>query len=155
MARMEMTWDEVKRRMKNGASVKTIAELNGVAEQTVYNFIKKNKEADAGIEDFPPADPEVKQAEPLDSRTIDNKRLNELWQKCEAEKQALVEQRENCQKEIKKLTKKIKKLNYKRESVEAVLYDISVRLINISEICDYADDFVHGTIHIHKDEVKE
>ena len=49
MARMEMTWDEVKRRMKNGASVKTIAELNGVAEQTVYNFIKKNKEADAGI----------------------------------------------------------------------------------------------------------
>ena len=49
MARMEMTWDEVKRRMKNGATVKTIAELNGVAEQTVYNFIKKNKEADAGI----------------------------------------------------------------------------------------------------------
>ena len=44
MARMEMTWDEVKRRMKNGATVKTIAELNGVAEQTVYNFIKKNRE---------------------------------------------------------------------------------------------------------------
>ena len=49
MARMEMTWDEVKRRMKNGATVKTIAELNGVAEQTVYNFIKKNREAEAGI----------------------------------------------------------------------------------------------------------
>ena len=49
MARMEMTWDEVKRRMKNGATVKTIAELNGVAEQTVYNFIKKNKEAEACI----------------------------------------------------------------------------------------------------------
>ena len=49
MARMEMTWDEVRRRMKNGATVKTLAELNGVSEQTVYNFIKKNKDADAGI----------------------------------------------------------------------------------------------------------
>ena len=49
MARMEMTWDEVKRRMKNGATVKTISELNGVSEQTIYNFINKNKEAEAGV----------------------------------------------------------------------------------------------------------
>ena len=152
MARMEMTWDEVKRRMKNGASVKTIAELNGVAEQTVYNFIKKNKEADAGIEDFPPADPKVKQAEPLDSRTIDNKRLNELWQKCEAEKKVLLAQQKNCEAHQKKIQKKIRKLDREYEATEALYDDISARLVAIAEICDYADDFVHGTIHIHVNE---
>ena len=49
MGKLEMTWDEMKLRMKQGASVKVLAELNGVSDQTIYNFIKRNKEAEAGV----------------------------------------------------------------------------------------------------------
>ena len=49
MGKLDMTWDEMKRRISNGASVKVLAELNGVSYQTIYNFMKKNKEAEAGL----------------------------------------------------------------------------------------------------------
>ena len=153
MGRIDMTYDEVKRRMKNGATAQVIADLNGVTVQAVNAFIKRNKEVEAGIEEvFPPVDPEVKQAEPLDTRTIDNKRLNELWQKCEAEKKVLLEQRKRCEARQRKIEKKIRKLDREYKDLEALYDDISARLVAISEICDYADDFVHGTIHIKGDE---
>ena len=44
-----MTYDEVKRRMKNGATAQVIADLNGVTVQAVNAFIKRNKEAEAGV----------------------------------------------------------------------------------------------------------
>lgn len=49
MGRIDMTWDEVKRRMKNGATAQVIADLNGVTVQAVNAFIKRNKEAEAGV----------------------------------------------------------------------------------------------------------
>ena len=49
MGRIDMTYDEVKRRMKNGASTQVIADLNGVTVQAVNAFIKRNKEAEAGL----------------------------------------------------------------------------------------------------------
>ena len=44
-----MTYDEVKRRMKNGATAQVIADLNGVTVQAVNAFIRRNKEAEAGV----------------------------------------------------------------------------------------------------------
>lgn len=49
MGRIDMTYDEVKRRMKNGATAQVIADLNGVTVQAVNAFIKRNKEAEAGL----------------------------------------------------------------------------------------------------------
>ena len=49
MGRIDMTYDEVKRRMKNGATAQVIADLNGVTVQAVNAFIKRNKEAEAGV----------------------------------------------------------------------------------------------------------
>ena len=44
-----MTYDEVKRRMKNGTTAQVIADLNGVTVQAVNAFIRRNKEAEAGV----------------------------------------------------------------------------------------------------------
>ena len=49
MGRIDMTYDEVKRRMKNGATAQVIADLNGVTVQAVNAFIRRNKEAEAGV----------------------------------------------------------------------------------------------------------
>lgn len=43
MAKIEMTWSEVKMRMKQGADIKVLAELNGVSYNTMWMFIKKHK----------------------------------------------------------------------------------------------------------------
>lgn len=59
MGRIDMTYDEVKRRMKNGATVKVIAELNNVTDQAIRAFIKKNEEAEQGIEFMPETEPKL------------------------------------------------------------------------------------------------
>ena len=71
MGKLEMTWDEMKRRINNGASVKVLAELNGVSDQTIYNFIKRNKEAEAGVpEMLAPVEPEQEQEKLLVDRDV-------------------------------------------------------------------------------------
>lgn len=71
MGKLEMTWDEMKRRISNGASVKVLAELNGVSDQTIYNFIKRNKEAEAGVpEMLAPVETEQEQKKLLVDRDV-------------------------------------------------------------------------------------
>ena len=47
-----MKWDEIKRRLKNGASVQIIADLDGVPYKTMYNRIKWHERQD-GIKYMP------------------------------------------------------------------------------------------------------
>lgn len=49
-----MTDEELKKRIRNGTPIKILAELNGVSDQTIYNWMKKN-----GVE-RPKDDPEKK-----------------------------------------------------------------------------------------------
>lgn len=37
-----MTDDELKTRIRNGTPIKVLAELNGVSDQSIYNWMKKN-----------------------------------------------------------------------------------------------------------------
>ena len=37
-----MTDDEIRTKIRNGTPIKIIAELNGVTDQTIYNWMKKN-----------------------------------------------------------------------------------------------------------------
>ena len=37
-----MTDEELKKRIRNGTPIKILAELNGVSDQTIYNWMKKN-----------------------------------------------------------------------------------------------------------------
>ena len=41
-----MKWDEINRRLKNGASVKILAELDGVDYKTMYNRIRQHERKD-------------------------------------------------------------------------------------------------------------
>ena len=117
MARMEMTWEEVKRRMKNGASVKTIAELNGVAEQTVYNFIQKNKEADAGVAEITEKEEEkVKELMTPPKLLVDQDVYEEV--------NNIVVQIDNA---IKEYQDKIETMKSKRAQMEQILSRLGVK----------------------------
>ena len=37
-----MTDEELKKRIRNGTPIKILAEMNGVSDQTIYNWMKKN-----------------------------------------------------------------------------------------------------------------
>ena len=66
-----MTYDEVKRRMKNGATAQVIADLNGVTVQAVNAFIRRNKEAEAGVpEMLAPVETEQEQKKLLVDRDV-------------------------------------------------------------------------------------
>lgn len=39
---LPMTDEELKKRIRNGTPIKILAELNGVSDQTIYNWMKKN-----------------------------------------------------------------------------------------------------------------
>ena len=71
MGRIDMTYDEVKRRMKNGATAQVIADLNGVTVQAVNAFIRRNKEAEAGVpEMLAPVETEQEQKKLLVDRDV-------------------------------------------------------------------------------------
>lgn len=77
-----MTYDEVKRRMKNGATAQVIADLNGVTVQAVNAFIKRNKEAEAGVpEMLAPVEP-VKEKKLLVDKDV-YEEIEQLHQKIE------------------------------------------------------------------------
>ena len=144
MGKLEMTWDEMKRRISNGASVKVLAELNGVSDQTIYNFIKRNKEAEAGVpEMLAPVEP-VKA--PKNSRTIDNGRLNAMLDMATTERKILDTQLDNLSEQMSKLEKKIKKLTRELDEIEAVRDQIEARRHSIGRIEGMAHDFVCGTV---------
>lgn len=42
MGKLSMTDDELKTRIRNGTPIKILAELNGVSDQAIRNFMKKN-----------------------------------------------------------------------------------------------------------------
>ena len=66
-----MTYDEVKRRMKNGATAQVIADLNGVTVQAVNAFIRRNKEAEADVpEMLAPVETEQEQKKLLVDRDV-------------------------------------------------------------------------------------
>ena len=46
-----MTEDELRTRIRNGTPIKILAELNGVTDQTIYNWMKKNNIKRPGAED--------------------------------------------------------------------------------------------------------
>ena len=54
---LPMTDEELKKRIRNGTPIKILAELNGVSDQTIYNWMKKN-----GVE-RPKDEPEKKKDE--------------------------------------------------------------------------------------------
>lgn len=41
MGKLSMTDDELKTRIRNGTPIKILAELNGVSDQAIRNFMKK------------------------------------------------------------------------------------------------------------------
>ena len=139
-----MTYDEVKRRMKNGATAQVIADLNGVTVQAVNAFIKRNKEAEAGVpEMLAPVEP-VKA--PKNSRTIDNGRLNAMLDMATTERKILDTQLDNLSEQMSKLEKKIKKLTRELDEIEAVRDQIEARRHSIGRIEGMAHDFVCGTV---------
>ena len=82
MGKIDMTYDEVKRRMKNGATAQVIADLNGVTVQAVNAFIKRNKEAEAGVpEMLAPVEP-VKEKKLLVDKDV-YEEIEQLHQKIE------------------------------------------------------------------------
>ena len=54
-----MTDDEIRTKIRNGTPIKIIAELNGVTDQTIYNWMRKNNIERPGAKVTPE---EVKQA---------------------------------------------------------------------------------------------
>ena len=78
-----MTYDEVKRRMKNGATAQVIADLNGVTVQAVNAFIRRNKEAEAGVpEMLAPVETEQEQKKLLVDKDV-YEEIEQLHQKIE------------------------------------------------------------------------
>ena len=62
---MEMTDDELRTRIRNGTPIKILAELNGVSDQTIRNWMKKNNVSR-------PTDEELGERRPnLDPRVLD------------------------------------------------------------------------------------
>lgn len=51
-----MTDDELKTRIKNGTPIKILAELNGVSDQSIYNWMKKNGIQRPGKDEKKPED---------------------------------------------------------------------------------------------------
>ena len=139
-----MTYDEVKRRMKNGATAQVIADLNGVTVQAVNAFIKRNKEAEAGVPEM--LAPVEQEKAPKNSRTIDNGRLNAMLDMATAERKILDTQLDNLSERMSKIEKKIKKLTHELDELEAVRDHIEDRRHSIGRIEGMARDFVNGTI---------
>ena len=78
-----MTYDEVKRRIKNGATAQVIADLNGVTVQAVNAFIRRNKEAEAGVpEMLAPVETEQEQKKLLVDKDV-YEEIEQLHQKIE------------------------------------------------------------------------
>lgn len=59
-----MTDEELKKRIRNGTPIKILAELNGVSDQTIYNWMKKN-----GVE-RPKDEPEKKETAQVVAKVV-------------------------------------------------------------------------------------
>ena len=93
-----MTDEELKKRIRNGTPIKILAELNGVSDQTIYNWMKKN-----GVE-RPKDEPEKKETAQVVAKVVpvENKiEVDEdVWNTIEGEIQDLERQIENFKKGI-------------------------------------------------------
>lgn len=167
MGKMQMTLEEVKRRMKNGANVKTIAELNDVTEQTVRNFLKKGEESEAA-EIMPEANKMIKEYKQTmkkasaileqhpegisveirqdNSRTIDNGRLKALYDMANENHKFISERYASLNGKIRKLEKKINRLSNELERAKAERRIVYGELTAAANIVIMAKDFVNGTL---------
>ena len=73
-----MTDDELKTRIKNGTPIKVLAELNGVSDQSIYNWMKKNDIQRPDKKDKPEKKPEKKSAGNVASRKVLEKIQNDI-----------------------------------------------------------------------------
>ena len=107
-----MTYDEVKRRMKNGATAQVIADLNGVTVQAVNAFIKRNKEAEAGVPEMLTAVEQVNEKKLLVDKDVYEEIEQILYKIDEA---------------ISEHERKLDELANKRTQLEKVLDSLGVR----------------------------
>ena len=112
MGRIDMTYDEVKRRMKNGATAQVIADLNGVTVQAVNAFIKRNKEAEAGVPEMLTAVEQVNEKKLLVDKDVYEEIEQILYKIDEA---------------ISEHERKLDELANKRTQLEKVLDSLGVR----------------------------
>lgn len=140
MAKIEMTWSEVKMRMKQGADIKVLAELNGVSYNAMWVFIKKHQAEENEVKERAKANteaakkikmveregeafPEDKQVPVLVVGERVQTRVRDLIQECEMYLAKLKDEEDGIRLQLDELRKEKERVTQDKCQLE-MIYDI-------------------------------
>lgn len=78
LVNIDMSWDEIKRRAKNGASMSVLADLNGVSSQVMKEVVKGLEEQTGEKLEFAPKEKAIKKT--MQKQKIDHQKVVELYE---------------------------------------------------------------------------
>lgn len=78
LVNIDMSWDEIKRRAKNGASLSVLADLNGVNTAVMREIIKGLEEQTGEKLEFAPKEKAIKKT--MNKQKIDHQKVVELYE---------------------------------------------------------------------------
>lgn len=78
LVNIDMSWDEIKRRAKNGASLSVLADLNGVNTAVMREIVKGFEEQTGEKLEFAPKEKAIKKT--MQKQKIDHQKVVELYE---------------------------------------------------------------------------
>lgn len=78
LVNIDMSWDEIKRRAKNGASLSVLADLNGVNTAVMREIVKELEEQTGEKLEFAPKEKAIKKT--MQKQKIDHQKVVELYE---------------------------------------------------------------------------
>lgn len=78
LVNIDMSWDEIKRRAKNGASLSVLADLNGVNTAVMREIVKGLEEQTGEKLEFAPKEKAIKKT--MQKQKIDHQKVVELYE---------------------------------------------------------------------------
>lgn len=121
LVNIDMSWDEIKRRAKNGASLSVLADLNGVNTAVMREIIKGLEEQTGEKLQFAPKEKAIKKT--MKKQKIDHQKVVEMYEAGKTVKEIAAEMEtydQNIYNHIAKYKKEKKAAEESREMYEAV-----------------------------------
>ena len=121
LVNIDMSWDEIKRRAKNGASLSVLADLNGVNTAVMREIIKGLEEQTGEKLQFAPKEKAIKKT--MKKQKIDHQKVVEMYEAGKTVKEIAAEMEtydQNIYNHIAKYKKEKKAVEETREMYEAV-----------------------------------
>ena len=121
LVNIDMSWDEIKRCAKNGASLSVLADLNGVNTAVMREIIKGLEEQTGEKLQFAPKEKAIKKT--MKKQKIDHQKVVELYEAGKTVKEIAAEMEtydQNIYNHIAKYKKEKKAVEETREMYEAV-----------------------------------